>query len=1241
MRKIRSIIAAILVGSMVLGFSPGAQSIAGAQNPTEQSMALTATSHPEHEEVCTQPHGDEEMHRQENECTNGHLPDCAHEPGLPHQHEREHENEHNHGTACEVESTSGHGVKIAIFDSGISDLDTAGGVSFVQDSEIISSHGNTVAAGIKKIVPAAKLYDVRILNNNNEGTYSSFAQGVDWAVKENIDIISLSCVGLEASAILEAALKKAEENNILVIAAAGNGASNEPAFPAAYPTVISVGALDGKSEIADYSNYGELVDIYAFASQEGTSYSTGQVTAAAAKYLEINPFISSRELRSLMTDGKEKNSIISDRAGNGILHAAATCAHTFNGSYTTTKNPTCTAAGTKVGKCTKCGATVSTVSIPALGHSYGSWTTTKSATCTSDGSKKRTCSRCSGTETQTISATGHTFSGSYTTTKEPTCTATGTKVGKCTKCGGTVSTVTLDALGHSFGSWTTTVAATCTANGTQKRTCTRSGCTASESKSIAATGHTFNGSYTTTKEPTCTATGTKVGKCTKCGGTVSTVTLDALGHSLGSWTTTVAATCTANGTQKRTCTRSGCTFSESKSIAATGHTFNGSYTTTKEPTCTATGTKVGKCTKCGGTVSTVTLDALGHSYGSWSTTVSPTCTSEGTQRRSCTRSGCYSGESTSVSATGHTFNGSYTTTKEPTCADAGTKVGRCTTCNAVVSTVSIPPLATAHSFNGSYTTTREATCTTTGTKVGKCINCGTTVSTVTIPVLGHAYGPWTTTRAAACTTEGSQKRSCTRSGCTFTETDSIAATGHTFNGSYTTTKEPTCTEEGTKVGRCTTCNAVVSTVSIPPLATAHTFNGVYITTKEPTCTQTGTKVGKCTRCGETVSTVTLDKLGHFFGPWETTRAATCMTLGIQERRCTREGCLVPESKILPEVDHTFNGNYIVTKDATCTETGVQEARCAICEKVLSTEVIPSGSTAEKGHDYVYVLTVAPTATRNGIETGKCKVCQKVHTRLVNKVSEQNYTYDLLPADSQSPYGYVNFNGVRYPISVDQAFTGIPAIDKARTVIAEINRDKTHFNWTSFIGGFSLTDDYNDFHDAGAYVSGGFVLFTDVLRQLADSLETSYYSIIISEATDGTDYRAIIRVGSSTYEDKVESMGTGKDISLYQLIKAAGGTTYFFTDNAEKLYEYVTGEEGDILTLYDVVISLDPHREGGKYTENLYVNSSGQIVRHLIPFTNDKMYLAKVTAVGFSYEKLMDVSYLVNPLDSRFVGPLIK
>jgi hypothetical protein len=880
MKSIKSIIAVILIGLMVFANYPEVlYSNASVQNISEDSTVYSSNSHVENDEeshaVTYDNCHDEECHEVSSNC-------C---------HDKN--NEQCHETLCSSDSISCRGVKIAVFDSGISDLDTAGSISFVEDKEILSTHGDTIAHILKDIVPNAKLYDVRILNNKNEGTYSNLAEGVDWAVKNDIDIISLGMVGYEASSILENALKTAEENNILVIAAAGNGYSDEATYPAAYPTVISVGALNENSEIAEYSNYGNNVDVYAYASFKGTSFAAQYIVAAAVKKMASNPTMSVKEIRSQITGGKIKNSTRKNNATDGILHAAATCSHVFNGSYTVTKQATCTATGTKVGKCTKCGAVVSTVTIAALGHSYGSWTTTKAATCTTAGSRKRTCSRCSTVDTDTIAATGHTFNGSFTTTKEPTCTATGTKVGKCSKCSAVVSTVTIDALGHSYGSWTTTVAATCAAAGSRKRTCSRSGCSSYETQAIAATGHTFNGSFTTTKEPTCTAAGTKVGKCSTCGTIVTTVAIDELGHSYGSWATTVAATCTTAGSRKRTCTRSGCSSYETQAIAATGHTFNGSFTTTKEPTCTAAGTKVGKCSTCGTIVTTVAIDELGHSYGSWTTVKAATCTDDGIQKRTCTRDGCISAETKTITAAGHTFNGSFTTTKEPTCTTTGIKVGKCSKCGETVTSVNIDALghsygswttvkaatctddgiqkrtctrdgcisaetktitAVGHTFNGSFTTTKEPTCTTTGTKVGKCSKCGETVASVNIDALGHSYGSWTTVKAATCSDNGIQKRTCTRDGCISAETKTITAAGHTFNGSFTTTQKATCTASGIKVGKCSKCGEIVTTVQIPKLE--HSFEQITITPKTDYITTANTLSDTiqvkaiCSSCGK-------------------------------------------------------------------------------------------------------------------------------------------------------------------------------------------------------------------------------------------------------------------------------------------------------------------------------------------------------------------------------------------------------
>jgi hypothetical protein len=81
------------------------------------------------------------------------------------------------------------------------------------------------------------------------------------------------------------------------------------------------------------------------------------------------------------------------------------CSHSY--STTTLKAATCTASGTAVKSCSKCGLVTETT-VAASGHSYGAWTTVN-ATCTTDGSKSRTCSTCKHVEKQTISATGHDY----------------------------------------------------------------------------------------------------------------------------------------------------------------------------------------------------------------------------------------------------------------------------------------------------------------------------------------------------------------------------------------------------------------------------------------------------------------------------------------------------------------------------------------------------------------------------------------------------------------------------------------------------------------------------------------------------------------------------------------------------------------------------------------------------------------------------------------------------------------
>ena len=186
------------------------------------------------------------------------------------------------------------------------------------------------------------------------------------------------------------------------------------------------------------------------------------------------------------------------------------------------------------------------------GHTFGSWTTTKNATCTQVGTKSRKCTVCGKTETQTIAKTGH---KSVTDKAIPaTCTTDGKTEGShCSVCGAVIKAQdTIKATGHKFGNWTTTKSATCTESGTQIRKCET--CGATESKSLSAKGHTEV--VDKAIPATCTTDGKTEGShCSVCGAVIKAQTvINATGHKSSGWIVDKAASIGVKGSKHKECT---------------------------------------------------------------------------------------------------------------------------------------------------------------------------------------------------------------------------------------------------------------------------------------------------------------------------------------------------------------------------------------------------------------------------------------------------------------------------------------------------------------------------------------------------------------------------------------------------------------------------------------------------------------------------------------------------------------
>jgi len=224
---------------------------------------------------------------------------------------------------------TGQGIKVAIFDTGIDttnpDLRVAGGVSFVEGTDSYSDdngHGTEVAgvigaldnsSGLLGTAPGVELYAVKVLDQNGIGSYSNIIEGLNWAGENGIDIVVMSFGGTQYSKILEDTINQAYSQNILVIAAAGNSGTSSVDYPAAYPKVVCVGAVDQNRKIASYSNYGPSMDIVApgvsivttakgsqTATVSGTSFAAPHVAGVAAQILGAKPGLSADQLKAVI-----------------------------------------------------------------------------------------------------------------------------------------------------------------------------------------------------------------------------------------------------------------------------------------------------------------------------------------------------------------------------------------------------------------------------------------------------------------------------------------------------------------------------------------------------------------------------------------------------------------------------------------------------------------------------------------------------------------------------------------------------------------------------------------------------------------------------------------------------------------------------------------------------------------------------------------------------------------------------
>jgi subtilisin family serine protease len=281
--------------------------------------------------------------------------------------------------------SEGGGVTVAVIDSGVSaDVsDLIGSVTTGPDytgvttsrsspdwgvhgtwmASLIAGHGHDGGgSGVIGIAPRARILSIRVIPDRADPHYGqyereqetriqqSLANGISYAVAHGAKVISMSIGYSAPSGTVRNALQQAYDHGVVVVASAGNsgdqvgsgGDGEAPeSFPADYPGVISVGAVNSAGAVAAFSSDNLSVQVAApgvgvpaqgrdgqYWWVSGTSPACALVAGVAAliksEYPDLAPELVASALTSTTTDRPAGG--YDSQVGFGVVNASAALA---------------------------------------------------------------------------------------------------------------------------------------------------------------------------------------------------------------------------------------------------------------------------------------------------------------------------------------------------------------------------------------------------------------------------------------------------------------------------------------------------------------------------------------------------------------------------------------------------------------------------------------------------------------------------------------------------------------------------------------------------------------------------------------------------------------------------------------------------------------------------------------------------------------------------------------------------
>ncbi|WP_395364791.1 S8 family peptidase [Streptomyces sp. YH02] len=276
----------------------------------------------------------------------------------------------------------GTGTKVAVLDTGadaehpdlkgrvaasenFTDSDTADDRQG-HGTHTLSTVGGSGAAsdGEKKgVAPGAALLNGKVLNDSGSGAASWIIAGMEWAVAQGADVVSMSLgssVPTDCTDPMSVAAEELSQNEgaLFVVAAGNSGPTlNTVSSPGCAPSVLTVGATDRDDSTAYFSSRGPTIvnhtlkpeiaapgvgisaaaaggrGVYAYQSMSGTSMATPHVAGAAAIVKQRHPDWTAQQVKAALVASAESDLPGDVReVGGGRLDVKAAIDQTVLGS---------------------------------------------------------------------------------------------------------------------------------------------------------------------------------------------------------------------------------------------------------------------------------------------------------------------------------------------------------------------------------------------------------------------------------------------------------------------------------------------------------------------------------------------------------------------------------------------------------------------------------------------------------------------------------------------------------------------------------------------------------------------------------------------------------------------------------------------------------------------------------------------------------------------------------------------